>query len=131
MENDQTLSEEEKKRLEKDIAGIQTAKAELGLAYRPLTVTMPDEDDDEKSGVTFGFRRPTDAEWFRYRTAVLDPNPQTKARALHIIVIPCCIYPPQKEIQSIFERVPGFVDVLGGELAEFGGHIKAKKVKRL
>jgi len=128
---DQKLSPEEQQRFDKDIAGIQAARAALGITYRPLTVTMPDEDDDEKTGVTFGFRRPTDAEWFRYRSSVLDQDPKVKARALHVIVIPCCIYPSQEEVQAIFARVPGFVEVLGGELAEFGGHIKAKKVSRL
>jgi hypothetical protein len=127
----QQQTPEEKERLDKDMNGIAAAKAANGLAYRPLTVTMPDEDDDEKIGVTFGFRRPTDGEWFRYRTATLDPNPQVKARALQLIVVPCCIYPPPAELQAILERQPGFVEVLGGELAEFGGLIKAKKVKRL
>lgn len=129
--SEQTLTPEEQQRLEKDEAGILAAKAAQGLAYRPLTVTMPDEDDDEKAGVTFGFRRPTDGEWQRYRSATLDPNPQVKARALQLIVVPCCIYPPLAEAQKIFERQPGYIEVLGGELAEFAGLIKAKKVKRL
>jgi len=127
----QNLTPEEKQRLDKDTAGILAAKAAAGLSYRPLTVTMPDEDDDEKIGVTFGFRRPTDGEWFRYRTATLENNAQVKARALQLLVVPCCIYPPPDEFQKIIERQPGFVEVLGGELAEFGGLIKAKKVKRL
>ena len=121
---------DEEARSEAENLEIQAAKAAAGIAYKVLRITVPDLDDEDKPGRALAFRRPNDSEWHRYRSEALDPNPQTKARALHSIVIPCCLYPARAEFLRLVAERPGLVELCGGELVEFAGLVRAKKVER-
>jgi len=122
-------NDEEARRAAEDQA-IEAAKVAAGLTRKPLRITVPDPDDDDKPGPTMAFRGPTDPEWHRYRSEALDPNPQVKARALQSIVIPCCIFPARAEFLRLIAERPGLVELCGGELVEYAGLLKAKKVER-
>lgn len=123
-------TDEEARRIEAENLEIQAAKAAAGITYKLLRITVPDLDDEDNPGRTLAFRRPTDPEWHRYRSEALDPNPQTKARALHTIVIPCCLYPARTAFLRMVAERPGLVELCGSELVEFAGLVKAKKVER-
>lgn len=130
MENPAPQPNDEQARREAEDQAIAAAMLAAGITRKPLRVTVPDLDDDDKPGPTMAFRSPSDAEWHRYRSEALDPNPQVKARALHSIVIPCCIFPARTEFLRLIAERPGLVELCGGELVEYAGLLKAKKVER-
>jgi hypothetical protein len=108
---------------------ILAAKAAAGISYKLLVIQPPDFDDTPSPQVAF--RRPKGPEWHRYRTASLTQDPEVKAGALQLLVIPCLLYPSIQIFQSMVELRPGLMESLGGELLEYAGLDRAKKVTRL
>jgi hypothetical protein len=113
---------------EKEREAIQAAKLRKGVNCPLLVIRAADGDED---GPTLAFRRPTPAEWVRYRTDALNPDPAVKARAFALLVVPCLVYPDEPVLQAILEDRPGLMEVCGGELVEYAGAERAKKVERL
>lgn len=118
-------------RLEQENQAIQAAKVAAGITGPVLVVEASHPTDSNLPGPRCAFRRPSPAEWHRYRSDALNPDPQVKANALQVIVIPCCIYPAQAAFLAMVHERPGLVETFGGELVEFGGIERAKKAERL
>lgn len=118
-------------RLEQENQAIQAAKAAAGIAYPLLVVEATHPTDPSQPGPRFAFRRPNPAEWHRYRSESLTQDPQVKANAFQSLVIPCCLYPDRAALMVMLQERPGLFEQLGGELVEFAGLERAKKVERL
>lgn len=129
---DQTQQNDEiTRRLEDETKAIQAAKAAAGVTYPLLVVEATNPTDPTLPGPRLAFRRPNPAEWHRYRSEILTADPQVKANAFQSIVIPCCIYPDRATLMAMVQERPGLIEVCGGELVEFAGAERAKKVERL
>jgi hypothetical protein len=110
---------------------ILAAKRAAGILYPLLVITTTDPVDPSRDGPRFAFRRPTQEEWHRYRAENVTADPNVRANAFQTIVVPCCLYPPQASALAAFAERPGLVEQFGGELVEFAGAERAKKVERL
>lgn len=129
--NETQSSDENATRVEQETKAIQAAKTAAGITYPLLVVTATHPTDPNAPGPRFAFRRPNPAEWHRYRTESVTNDPAVKANAFQTIVIPCCIYPERTAFLAMVQERPGLVELCGGELVEFAGAERAKKVERL
>lgn len=110
---------------------ILAAKQRLGIRGRVLVIQTTNPEDDSQPGPRLAFRRPTPAEWHRYRTESLTPDPAVKANAYQSIVIPCLVYPDQATFGAMVNERPGLIELAASELVEFAGAEHAKKVAKL
>jgi hypothetical protein len=113
-----------------EIAAIKAAKAAAGISY-PLLVLPTDDGTRTGKEVLVAFRRPSSAEWHRYRSESLDRNPEVQANALQCIVVPCAIYPARQAFVNMINERPGLVEQFGSELVEYAGADRSKKVTLL
>lgn len=131
MDSTQQQNDENATRVEAETKAIQAAKVAAGITYPLLVVEATHPTDPNAPGPRIAFRRPNPAEWHRYRSEALTNDPQVKANAFQSLVIPCCIYPERAAFLAMVQERPGLVELCGGELVEFAGAERAKKVGRL
>lgn len=121
------MSDQSQEKLTEEERAIVAARTALGLD-QCLAVTL---SDDGKPGQTVAMRRPTSAEWFRFRSEQSSKDPRVVANALQPLVVSCVIYPTREQFLAMVETSPAIIERLGDELVEYAGLEKAKKVVRL
>jgi hypothetical protein len=131
FESTQQQTDDITARLDAETKAIQAAKVAAGITYPLLVIEATHPTDPNQPGPRMAFRRPEPAEWHRYRTETLTNDPAVKANSFQTIVIPCCIYPERAAFLAMVKERPGLIELCGGELAEFAGAERAKKVERL
>jgi hypothetical protein len=131
MDSNPQQNDENATRVEQETKAIQAAKVAAGITCPLLVVEATHPTDPNAPGPRIAFRRPNPGEWHRYRSESLTNDPQVKANAFQSIVIPCCVYPDRAAFMAMVQDRPGLVELCGGELVEFAGAERAKKVERL
>lgn len=117
---------DEQKAIENHLAGVaaqwELRKAELRARY-PGALAM-----NTPHGIVV-LRRPTVAEYGRFKSAALDEK--RRATAVEALVSQCVVYPAPDAYEAIRAAAPALPDELGGRLLEHCGAQMAVEVEQL
>jgi hypothetical protein len=117
---------------EKEInEAIAAAKAAANITYDVLVFEAPEKSPGADDGETFAFRRPSSAEWMRYRSERVSDSTLAQVASLKTLCQACRVYPSMVEFMAAIDARPGLVESIGNELIQYAGAEKAKKVRRL